>query len=283
MIEKTHRPVLKRVNPDGAAPGTLASKALQMAGIKSFPVPTDTILAIGAECFGVRTGGQLSFTVDLSSDKPSIPEQKSPHELRYDAALKIGTTLFPNRQYSDAKLFARSLLLPKSTVEKFLNNSYGRPDLSVRKLAELALSADVPTRVVIERLGDIRNHGLSPQDISAGFTRQRSADKGFICTNRGIKRDATEVTANIDGILAEKYDAQAPVPNIFVARTDYDGTEEIYAIRAFPKYEYVCFKRPTGEEETLLRFHLAGKIPSARERMPNAVFINIDSDRFTQK
>lgn len=284
MTERQGPPILRRINPDGA-PGSLASRAVRMAGVNNFPIPTNTLKEIGTECFGVNTSGkeQLSFNNGVL-----IPdtEQDSP-DARYDTALTIGKALFPDpKQIGQAEYFARFLLLPETILQNSLKQYISRP-IGAKQLSEIALAANVPTLTLLERLQYMRGEGMHFKDILIGFPAEpNETDKGFIFTNRGIKRDATVVSENIEEIqellrTAASYNDPRAF-GIFARRTEYNGSECIYNL-TFSTGDYAKFSRGLGTEEILIRFRLNNRVPAPSSFFGEPIVIDLDSDRLTQR
>lgn len=283
MAEKQGPPILRRINPDGA-PGNLASRAIKMAGVNNFPVPTNTIQEIGTECFGVNTSGkeQLSFNngVLIHDTKQGSPDA------RYDTALTIGKKLFSDpKQIGQAEYFARFLLLPETILQSSLKQYISRP-LGAKQLSEIALAANVPTLTLLERLQYMRGEGIHFKDILIGFSAEpNETDKGFIFTNRGIKRDATVASENIEEILGKLRTAVSyndpRAFGIFARRTEYNGSECIYNL-TFSTGDYVKFSRGLGKEETLMKLRLNDRVLFPSSFFGEPIVIDIDSDRFKQ-
>lgn len=247
MAEKPTPPILRPLEKGNLHPGQLAYRALHMAGINSLPVPTGTLRAIASDCFGVNVAltNEAKQTSDLIENRQIPFPQSTPitHDTRYKMALELGHRLFepPN----DAKMFARSILAPQFIVEKEVSKY-----LRLENIAKLALKADIPTDVAIDKLRDAAKQDYWHTIVIAGFKQQpHTGDNGFIWTTRGTRYDATRVSANADTLFETK-------KSVFLARTEYNGNLGIYRFYSGNKHD---FERPDGEKEKLIQFNLGEK------------------------
>lgn len=256
------------------SPGRTAQAALRMAGVKSLPLSTSMLNTIAQECFDIpsQQGNQGEFLLDRSNT--FFPE--SSHRKRYKTALEIGENLYGGPCYN-RDLFARSLLMPVSLVTEFFRKN-GRTRNGLSEIATFALRADVPTLAVLHRLHEIRNIGLNPKRAVVGFSDQlHYGENGFIFTNRSVRPTAGEFLDIKDRFVE---DGDYHTNSLVAARTEYNNNVGIYTIDQVQKYG---FKRPNGENETLVFLNLGRKRGEFKPYMgeqlevPGATVIRLDT------
>ena len=247
MAEIPMPPTLKRLEKGNSQPGQLAYRALHMAGASSLPIPTEMIRAVASECFDVDIveRRELRHELDLTEDRQITVSQVDlpSYNARYATALALGKRLFEHS--GDARLFARSILAPQFIVEKEVSKY-----LTLENIAKLALKANIPTEVAIDKLRDVAKQDYWQGIVIAGFRQNpRADDKGFIWTTRGTRNDATRVSENAELLFERER-------SVFLARTEHNGNLGIYRFYSGNKLD---FDRPGGEKEILIQFNFGKK------------------------
>lgn len=250
MGEKPTPKVLTHIFRD-TNPGRTAQIAIAMSGNRKLHLPTEMLVAISIDCFGVNPE----------------PHEEQTHRERYKDAKEIGKSMFANPH--EIEEFARKLLLPEFLVKDFINEkSLPIEKPSLKDITDLALEAEVPVLIVLQRLNDIRNYGHSPKNLFAGISDKN--DYGFTYTNRG-KGSNSPVLRRLAETVQQLPLGKTSVP-FFASRTDYSGNREYFPITLQDK---VGFKRPNGENEFLMQFTLGRKIGKYTQETQNPFVIEV--------
>lgn len=254
------------------APGSLASNLLRGHGVTQFPVSTELLKAIGTGAFGLPSNTQQG-EFQFDGERFAVPAS---HDARYQLALELGGVVYQERYQQE--LLARNLLAPKYLVDQEGRKAlFGHPGF--REAASIAVAADMPSHVAIQRVRDIRNNTISHLQIIAGLPED-SAQKGYIWTARGIRFDGSGVRPVAREIEQMQWRES---PRILLARTEYDKSVKIFRLSGGETRE---IQRPGGEREKLLQFSLGKKVHEVqgemyeqwaeRQEINGSVVINLD-------